>query len=81
MGVAGPMCVNRPGAVVLGSVVIRVRVDERSAQRRRLDSQRERDGNDLPLVFLSVRDPGHGVKGAGTMTPPWTARKAACGPF
>ena len=68
MGVAGPMCVNRPGAVVLGRLVVRVRVDERSAQRRSLNSQREPDGNDLPHDVPIVRDPGRGVKGAGAGT-------------
>lgn len=66
MGVAAPMCVNRAGAVVLSGVVIRVRVDERSAQGRRMDSQRERDRNDLPHDVPIVRDPGHGVKGANS---------------
>lgn len=66
MGVAGQMCVNRPAAMVLGGLVIRVRVDERSAQGRRLDSQRERDGNDLPHGVPIVRDPGHGVKRASS---------------
>jgi hypothetical protein len=48
---------NFPGVVVLGGVVIGMRVDERSAQGRSLDGQRERDGDDLPHDVPIVRDP------------------------
>jgi hypothetical protein len=37
-------------------VVIGMRVDERSAQGRSLDGQRDRDGNDLPHDVPIVRD-------------------------
>ena len=47
---ASPMAMNLPGAMVLGGVVVGMRVDERSAQGRSLDGQRERDGDDLPHV-------------------------------
>jgi len=55
--VAGPMTMNLPGAVVLGGVVIGMRMDERSAQSRSLDGQRERDGKDLPHDVPIVREP------------------------
>lgn len=50
LGVTGPMCVDRPTAVVLGGVVIRMRVYERSAQGRSLDGQGERQSDYLPHV-------------------------------
>jgi len=55
--VACPMTMNLPGAVVLGGVVIGMRMDERSAQSRSLDGQRERDGKDLPHDVPIVGDP------------------------
>ena len=64
--VASPMCMNLPSAVMLGRVVIWMRVNERSAQGRSLDGQREREGNNLPHDGPIVRDSGHRVKCAGS---------------
>ena len=50
--------------MVLGRLVIWMQVDERSAQGRSLDGQRERDGNNLPHDAPIVRDSGRRVKGA-----------------
>jgi hypothetical protein len=46
LGVMGPMCMNGPTTVVLGRMVIWMCVDERSAQGRSLDGERERDSSD-----------------------------------
>ena len=54
---ASPVAMNLTGAMVLGGVVVGMRVDERSAQGRSLDGQRERDGEDPPHDVPIVRDP------------------------
>src|SRR5262245_50615735 len=61
--VTGPMGVHRPAMMVRRRVIVRVRVDERGAQRRYLDGQRHRDGNHLPHVPSLFGDCGDGVKG------------------
>jgi small multidrug resistance family-3 protein len=48
LGVTGPMRVNRATVVVRSRVIIRMRVEKRSAQGRRQDGQRQRDRDDLP---------------------------------
>jgi hypothetical protein len=48
VGVAGPVGVDRPTAVVTGGVIVRVRMDERSGHGCCLDRERQREGDDLP---------------------------------
>lgn len=55
-GVPGPVRVNGPGTVVLGRMVIRMRVYERSAQGRGVNGQGERDGKCLPHDGPIVRE-------------------------
>jgi hypothetical protein len=43
--VGGPMCVNGPGVVMLGRVLVRMRMDERGTQRHGRDGQRKGDGD------------------------------------
>jgi hypothetical protein len=65
-----PMRVNsRPSRMVFGRVIVRMRVYKRSAQASGLYSHRERHREYFPHDALIVRDPAHGVKGAGSRTP------------
>jgi hypothetical protein len=47
-------------------VIVRMRVDERSGKQRRLDSQRQRDGDYLPHGPPIVGDPRKGVNSGAT---------------
>jgi hypothetical protein len=59
-----PMCMNLASTMMVGLVVIRVRVDERSAEGRSLDGQQEREGNHFPHDVAIVVDYAHRVKDA-----------------
>ena len=62
LGVSRPVRVNRSAGMVLGGVIVRVRVYERSAQAGSLDGYRKRYGEYFPHGALILRDPAHGVK-------------------
>jgi len=59
---SGPMRVDRPACMMLRLVIVGMRMDERRAQTRGLQRQRQRDGNHLAHDALIVRDPNHAVK-------------------